>query len=205
MRKIFLVDTENVSLRSLTGANLLSEDDLIVLFVTSRTDINSFSKGKVEMLNSKANIKKIKVLTGGKNSLDFQLVSYLGLLIGYNADKEKSNYYIVSNDQGFCSSINLLTNCSEHNVELIPSLQHVLEPFYTNENIMSFRDLEDEIIVELKSYGYTNKTVEKAILAIKTAEEKEEIEMKFFFMFGWNTKIFDICRPIIDNFYIKTA
>lgn len=198
MRRIFLVDSENVSLKSLAGANLLSEDDLIILFVTNRTDEHSFSKDKVNMINSKASIQRIKVLTGGKNSLDFQLVSYLGLLIGYNCDKEKNDYYIVSNDQGFYSCINLLTNCSDHNLRLIPDIESVLDDIPKN-RIVLLRDLEDELIVELKSYGYKDRTIEKALLAIRTSQTPEEIEINFFFMFGWNTKIFEICKPIIDN------
>lgn len=205
MRKIFLVDTENVGLRALDGVNLLNEDDLIILFVTGRTDEHSFSKDKVELMNSKASIKRIKVLTGGKNSLDFQLVSYLGLLIGYNSDREKCDYYIVSNDQGFSSCINLLTNCSDHNLKLIPNICSVVLDLYSETEIMNIKELEDEIIVELKSYGYSNKTVEKAIIAINTSDSKEEIETKFFFMFGWNTKILNICKPIIENYYSKTA
>ena len=35
MQKIFLVDTENVNIRSLKGANYLDENDLIILFTTS--------------------------------------------------------------------------------------------------------------------------------------------------------------------------
>lgn len=205
MRKIFLVDTENVGLRALDGVNLLNEEDLIILFVTSRTDEHSFSKEKVSLMNSKATIKRIKVLTGGKNSLDFQLVSYLGLLIGYNADREKCDYYIISNDQGFSSCINLLTNCSEHNLELVPNIGAVVSSLYSDSEIVNLRDIEDEIIVELKSYGYSNKTVEKAIIAINTSSSREEIETKFFFMFGWNTKILNICKPIIENYYNKTA
>lgn len=205
MRKVFLVDTENVGLRALDGVNLLNEEDLIILFVTNRTDEHSFSKEKVSLMNSKASIKRIKVLTGGKNSLDFQLVSYLGLLIGYNADREKCDYYIISKDQGFSSCINLLTNCSDHNLQLIPNIGAVVSNLYSEREMTNLRDLEDEIVVELKSYGYSNKTVEKAIIAINTSSSREEIETRFFFMFGWNTKILNICNPIIENYYNKTA
>jgi hypothetical protein len=204
MRKIFLVDTENVGLRALDGASLLNEEDIIILFVTNRTDEHSFSKDNVSLMNSKADIKRIKVLTGGKNSLDFQLVSYLGLLIGYNADREKCDYYIISNDHGFESCINLLTNCSEHNLYLVPKISEVVCDIYDDRQI-DFRNLEDEIVVELKSYGYSNKTVEKAMIAIKTSSDIKEIESRFFFMFGWNKKILNICKPIIENYYNKTA
>ncbi|MEG0842852.1 MAG: PIN domain-containing protein [Romboutsia sp.] len=205
MRRIFLVDTENVNLKALTGAHLLNEEDMIVLFVTNRTDNYSFSKNKVDIINSKAIVKRIKVLTGGKNSLDFQLVSYLGLLIGYDGDKEKNNYYIVSNDHGFYSSINLLTNCSDHNLELIPNIDSVLDGVYDSSQIIHLRNLEDEVIVELKSNGYTDKTAQKAIIAIKISMSEDDIEDNFFNIFGWNNRIFSICKPIIDEFYKKVA
>lgn len=202
MRKIFLVDTENVNSKALVGANLLNKEDLIILFVTERTDAHSFSRSKIDMLDCKAKIQRINVLTGERNSLDFQLVSYLGLLIGSDGNKEKNNYYIVSRDKGFYSSINLLTNCSEHNLELIPNLRDIVYDCYIDiKDALRLRNLEDEITVELKSYGYTDRTVDKAIIAIETGENQEEIEINFFYKFGWNTRIFDICKPIIDNFY----
>lgn len=42
MQKIFLVDTENVNIRSLKGANYLDENDLIILFTTDNTYVHNF-------------------------------------------------------------------------------------------------------------------------------------------------------------------
>ena len=42
MAKIFLVDTENVNIRALKGANYLDENDLIILFTTNKTIVNNF-------------------------------------------------------------------------------------------------------------------------------------------------------------------
>ena len=41
MQKIFLVDTENVNIRSLKGANYLDENDLIILFTTDKTIVHN--------------------------------------------------------------------------------------------------------------------------------------------------------------------
>ena len=42
MQKIFLVDTENVNIRALKGANYLDENDLIILFTTDKTIVHNF-------------------------------------------------------------------------------------------------------------------------------------------------------------------
>lgn len=196
MRRIFLVDTENVNIRALSGANLLTEDDLIILFVTERTNKYNFCDKNISILNSKAKFQKMNVISNGKNSLDFQLVSYLGLLIGSNK-KDDCEYYIVSEDHGFYSSINLLTNCSNHRLDLIPNLRTVVDNIY---NVDKELDLADEIIVELRSYGYTNKTVTKALIAIHSVDTLEELEVNFLLQFGGNLKIFNICKPIISKY-----
>ena len=108
MKRIFLVDTENVNITALSSANKLSEEDLIILFVTENTNSFQFSREQLKCISTDANILKINVIAGIKNSLDFQLIGYLGYLIG--SKDENSNYYIVSKDKGYLSSINLLKN-----------------------------------------------------------------------------------------------
>ena len=126
MKRIFLVDTENVNITALSSANKLNEEDIIILFVTERTNLFQFGRDKLKCLNTKSNILKIDVTTGVKNSLDFQLVSYLGLIIGQHR-YEANNYYIVSKDRGFLSSINLLENCTDHKIQLINSISELFE------------------------------------------------------------------------------
>lgn len=121
MKKIFLVDTENVSLEALAHANRLSEEDMIILFVTRMTNICQFKDENIKKLNTKANILKIHVITGTKNSLDFQLVSYLGFIIGEHKN-EDNMYYIISRDKGFLSAINLLENCTNYKIQLMPRI-----------------------------------------------------------------------------------
>ena len=143
MKKIFLVDTENVNMRSLHGAQLLNSNDLIILFTTSRTSSTSFKDNMINALNLNAKIKKINVTTGVKNSLDFQLVGYLGYLIGSNT--EETNYYIVSNDKGYTSSISLFSNLYQNQnfiIDLIPSIKSISYDLY-NEVKDPMLNLED--------------------------------------------------------------
>ena len=201
MKKIFLVDTENVNMRSLHGAQLLNSNDLIILFTTSRTSSTSFKDNMINALNLNAKIKKINVTTGVKNSLDFQLVGYLGYLIGSNT--EETNYYIVSNDKGYTSSISLFSNLYQNQnfiIDLIPSIKSISYDLY-NEVKDHMLNLEDEIIAELKSYGYTNKTITKALIAIQSSYDFESLELNFFLQCGWNKKIINICKPKFNQYY----
>lgn len=200
MKKIFLVDTENVNIRALHGARLLSSSDKIILFTTKRTSSTNFKDSIIQSLGTSAKIEKIDVTTGIKNSLDFQLVGYLGYLIG--SKDENSNYYIVSKDKGYLSSINLLKNLSKNkcHIELISDILTISHNLY---NVYSdpILNLEEEIIVELKSYGYTNKTVTKALIAIGSSYDLESLKLNFFLRFGWNKKILNICEPIVNQYY----
>ena len=145
MKKIFLVDTENVNIRALHGARLLSSSDKIILFTTKRTSSTNFKDSIIQSLGTSAKIEKIDVTTGIKNSLDFQLVGYLGYLIG--SKDENSNYYIVSKDKGYLSSINLLKNLSKNkcHIELISDILTISHNLY---NVYSdpIPNLEEDII-----------------------------------------------------------
>ena len=121
-------------------------------------------------------------------------MGYLGYLIG--SKDENSNYYIVSKDKGYLSSINLLKNLSKNkcHIELISDILTISHNLY---NVYSdpILNLEEEIIVELKSYGYTNKTVTKALIAIGSSYDLESLKL------GWNKKILNICEPIVNQYY----
>lgn len=93
----YLIDYENVNQSSLIGLESKSKKDDIIIFYNANRD-----KATLEMLSNllrtKANIKLINVETGLKNSLDMQLASYLGALIGIHDDDQ---FYIVSRDKCF--------------------------------------------------------------------------------------------------------
>lgn len=121
MCNYYLVDGENVN--STTTINVAKEkvtkEDIMIIFYTCNS---SRSYEKIDYLKEKikCHVMTMKVQNGSKNSLDFQLVSYLGLLIGDNKAKGiECSYNIVSNDKGYLSTINLLTNCANVNVNLI--------------------------------------------------------------------------------------
>ena len=189
MKKIFLVDTENVNITALYGANNLCEEDIIILFVTRRTNLCSFSEDKLKCINTKANIIKINVLTGVKNSLDFQLVSYLGFIIGEHR-YEANNYYIVSHDKGYLSSINLLQNCSKYNIQLIDDIFTL----YKDNDI-------DCIIDKFVDKGFRYKTAIKMALILVNSIDLDMAKNNFLKEFGFNQTILESCIDILNDYY----
>ena len=188
MRNIYLVDTENVNEKALSG---FSKDngDLVILFVTNRTDKGCFSRERVKKaIGENSNIKRINVLTGGKNSLDFQLVSYLGLLVGSSLEKD-ANYYIVSKDKGFNSSINLLTNCTDVNIDLIPS---ITEEEQTDDT--------EEYIEAVKSRGFTRKTAIKALKIINESTTRKQAVTMLHLQFGGNPNVVNTMVSLMDKY-----
>lgn len=95
-KKIYLVDTENVGSTWKDLLPIKMGADQILLFFTENSPNVSYSDLQL-ILQFPDHFEMIKC-NPGKNGLDFQLVSYLGYLL---KTASKSNYVIVSNDNGF--------------------------------------------------------------------------------------------------------
>ena len=88
----YLVDYENVGQSGLEAISNVTKDDIVILFFNKQQKIELHC---LATLNT--NIELIETPQGNQE-LDKHLVSYLGYLIGINANID---YYIVSNDTGF--------------------------------------------------------------------------------------------------------
>ncbi|MDO4499941.1 MAG: PIN domain-containing protein [Erysipelotrichaceae bacterium] len=102
----YLIDTENVGS---TWIDLLASHKKmdLHLFVTENAKNLNFSLLHEITENKNKNKYTIHDCKIGKNSLDFYLSSYLGYLIGKNANSE---YVIVSQDTGYDNVIEFWTN-----------------------------------------------------------------------------------------------
>lgn len=98
VEKIFLIDFENVHEKGLEGISRLRPIDTVHLFYTknaSKISLDILSEIQAKLCFHKVNV--------GKQSLDMQLVSYLGFLIGTVG--KGPEYVIVSNDAGFHNTL----------------------------------------------------------------------------------------------------
>ena len=98
IERIYLIDFENVHEKGLEGIGSLRQEDTVHLFYTKNA--SKISLDILSEIQAKLQCHKVNV---GKQSLDMQLVSYLGFLIG-TVGKEPE-YIIVSNDAGFHNTL----------------------------------------------------------------------------------------------------
>lgn len=127
MKMIFLVDGDNNIGTGLTGIEMLSEQDTVLIFYQK-----GLALAKLQRLcsNSKADVQFIESVRGGKNSIDFQIITELGVLVG----KREADYaYVISQDKGYAASIDALRNryaSAFQEVALRPSIESCLRlPF----------------------------------------------------------------------------
>lgn len=101
---IFLVDGDNNINDGLAGIEMLSEDDRVLIFHSKGMALTKIKKRATE---SKANVQFIESTQNGKNSVDFQIIVELGVLVGQNS---VDFAYVISQDQGYLPSITALKN-----------------------------------------------------------------------------------------------
>ncbi len=96
--KHYLVDSENVNDNWLMLLDMADENDEIIIFYTKNSPHMAYAS-VIKLLQEKRTIQ-FEECFEGQNALDFQLISYLGYLIG--TDNQKTSEFIVmSNDTGF--------------------------------------------------------------------------------------------------------
>lgn len=117
----FLVDSENVNDNWLMLFDMADENDEIIVFYTKKSPHMSYMSVIRLMENNSINVR-FEECYEGTNALDFQLVSYMGYLMGRNDTHSESNssatpivtdtadvsaascadeYIIMSNDTGY--------------------------------------------------------------------------------------------------------
>lgn len=102
MKMMFLVDGDNNINDGLAGIDMLSEDDTVLIFHQKGA---ALTKIKTKTGNSKAEIQFIESAKNGKNSIDFQIIAELGVLIG---KQEIEFAYVISHDKGYEAPISAL-------------------------------------------------------------------------------------------------
>jgi hypothetical protein len=99
MKMMFLIDGDNNINSGLNGIEMLSAEDTVLIFHNKEM---SLAKIKSRVDKSKAEVQYIESAKDGKNSIDFQIIAELGVLVGKN---EVEFAYIISHDKGYSASI----------------------------------------------------------------------------------------------------
>lgn len=167
MRRIYIVDTENVKSEGYEGITALSHTDEVILFTTKNSN-NVSVETAIDISNSKAQIKKVIGSTGTPNALDFQITAYLGMRV--SKSKNTDEIYIISADKGFDVAIRFLRNHFEkENIRLIKAIHYSLDKDDLN--------IKSSLIRERMHGYYKDETIETFIEKYTSDTEKSLEEL----------------------------
>lgn len=147
MKMIFLVDGDNNIGTGLKGIEMLSEQDTVLVFYQKE----GLALSKIQKLcgGTRADVQYIESVRGGRNSIDFQIITELGVLVGR---READYAYVISQDKGYAASIDALRARyadAFQEVDLRPSIEDCLHlPF-----ILRAESRQDLCNALVKEYG----------------------------------------------------
>lgn len=157
MKKIILIDTENVCNESYIGVTELDSSYHLILFVSEyslKFNINTF----IKMLSSNANIKSIKVKrkydSKLKNLMDFFIVDYLYEQI-YKGNVF-DEYYIVSKDSDYDSWIHLFKHKFNLSINRGKNIYEAIYSKHTNKTLSSKISKENFYSTSIKKDSLRN-------------------------------------------------
>ena len=102
MKMIFLVDGDNNIGTGLQGIEALTAEDTVLIFYGKGQSLTSIQK---LCANTHARVQYLESVKGGKNSIDFQIITELGVLVGRG---EADFAYVISQDKGYEAAISAL-------------------------------------------------------------------------------------------------
>ncbi|MCI9121626.1 MAG: iron ABC transporter substrate-binding protein [Oscillibacter sp.] len=144
MKTIYLVDGDNNIGTGLKGIDMLCEQDTVLIFYQKGPALNKLQK---LCAGTAADVQYIESVRSGKNAIDFQIITELGVLVG----KREADYaYVISQDKGYAASIEALQTRyagAFQEVALRPSIESCLYlPFVLRSS--SRQDLRNALVRE---------------------------------------------------------
>ncbi|MBR5348238.1 MAG: hypothetical protein IK125_03300 [Lachnospiraceae bacterium] len=104
IRRVFLVDYENTSIRGLYGISCLTGNAKVVVFCSTPVIQRAVEDVLQAYKSQGIEIGTFILIKQGKNALDFMISTYLGYEINSKIDKE---IYIISGDHGYGSAVEM--------------------------------------------------------------------------------------------------
>lgn len=178
----YFIDYENVHADGFAGAENLGENDVICVMYTEQS--KAFSLELVEKIaRQHARLESYKAGTGAKNSLDFQLASYLGYMIA-KREGEGDCFYIVSRDTGFNHLVDFWAE-RKVTVRRIPNFMG--EEKETKVTLVAAEASEEELKTKTKpktkgksKVSDSNKATKEELLQYLTEEEYSDKILEIF-------------------------
>lgn len=154
---IFLVDGDNNIGTGLQGIEALTAEDTVLIFYGKGQSLASVKK---LCGNTQAQVQYLESVKGGKNSIDFQIITELGVLVGRG---EADFAYVISQDKGYEAAMSALRARyadTFQEVALRPSIQSCLQAAF----LLRSATLEELSASLVREYGPVQGTLAYAHL-----------------------------------------
>lgn len=116
MKRVFLIDLENVHNHGFKGIEMLSSNDRVVVFQSDKCklldDAYSWTSAIVELYDT---------VNGVPNAMDIKILSYM-----FDSFEPEVEIYIVSNDNGYSKIIKAAESLGIHNVKVIKNIEEAI-------------------------------------------------------------------------------
>ena len=167
----YLIDYEN--LKKINGFDTLTKDDTVIFFYSQTANTLTFDM-HIELGKCLAEKEYFFVENGGKNALDFQLSTCVGIIIAKHPEEK---IFIMSKDKGF---ENVLSFAKKLGFETLKLASNICENTEKNETVQksACENAEKESVAsvlmkkskELNLSEQTSKKVEEIVNNFKTKQ-----------------------------------
>ena len=183
----FLIDYENVNVSGFDGIASLTDNDALIIFYSNNANTLTFGL-HMQLNETRANLQYQKVDSGKKNSLDFQLCSYLGYLICDTmckpGENSKNFYYIVSNDLGY---VPLTDYWKKRGIEVLVVKNLTKTPSQTSAVVVFSPPSKDELERALATVLKNQQDISEAAKIVRSAKTKTDANNSLIKKFGMQT------------------
>ncbi len=185
----YFIDYENLNKKGLESVESLTAKDSVFIFYSSNANTLTFELHE-KLMKAKCKVEYIKVETGSKNALDFQLTSLLGYMIAVNGKKE--TYCIVSNDTGY--------NCLKGFWENLGASVNIVSDLLGNLQKDKEEELKEKVAPVLKGFdGIDPDKVIKFIMQYKTKQGLNNALMKEYKDSKKIGEVYNAIKPFIAD------
>ena len=182
----YLIDYEN--LKKINGFDTLTKDDTVIFFYSQTANTLTFDM-HIELGKCLAEKEYFFVENGGKNALDFQLSTCVGIIIAKHPEEK---IFIISKDKGF---ENVLSFAKKLGFETLKLASNICENTEKNETVQKSNCENTE----------ENETVQKSACENAEKESVASVLMKKSKELNLSEQTSKKVEEIVNNFKTKQA
>lgn len=156
MKRLFLIDLENVGRRFMQGLSELTPQDSVELFHAEvyGNEVPNDILYEIKKFTQNVEISSMKAHT--KNAMDFQLCTFLG----YQVAKwgQSVNYYIVSEDKGYLAATEFIKKTLHEpiNISMIASFQELKDAADMKTSVSEILDIYPKKIQKIAANEFAS-------------------------------------------------